>query len=257
MSDWQPSLYLEFGKERTQPSIDLVARLDKEDPGRILDVGCGPGNSTRVLQARWGHAEIIGLDRSQAMIEEAKSRYPDIQWYCADASVDLSGLGTFDIVFSNAAIQWMPNQKALLSKLFGMLRPSGVLAVQVPCAKFMPVHTELVELASAEKWKARFEKLIAPYSVHTPDYYYDILCNLTDEVDLWETDYYHIMDSHSDIVRWSSASAMRPYLDCLPDESAAAEFTEEYELALREAYPLQPGGKILFPCTRIFFIVAG
>jgi len=254
-SDWQPNLYLAFGKERTQPSIDLAARINKDDPKRIIDIGCGPGNSTNVLKVRWTQAEIVGLDNSEAMINEAKSKYPAINWIQADASDDLDKLGKFDIVFSNAAIQWIPNHKILLTNLFGMLNNDGVLAVQVPCTKYMPINTELIKLTSNGKWKNHFTNISSTYSVHTADFYYNILCGLTAEIDLWETNYFHIMNTHSEIVKWYSGSGLRPYLDCLKDDFTKNKFVKEYENALKEVYPVQSDGKILFPFTRIFFIV--
>ena len=254
MSDWKPNLYLEFGKERTQPSVDLVTRIDFDNPKRIIDIGCGPGNSANVLKSRWAQAEIIGLDNSEAMINEAKLKEPDMNWVRADASGDLTELGKFDIVFSNAAIQWMPNHENLLSKLFGMLNNGGVLAVQVPCTKYMPMHTEVVKLTSTDKWKNYFKNMANTYSIHTADFYYNILCGLTREIELWQTDYYHIMKTHSDIVKWFSGSGLRPYLDCLKDNEVKTEFLKEYEKAIKNTYSVQSDGKILFPFTRIFFI---
>ena len=254
MQDWQPGLYLEFEKERTQPSIDLVARIVSDDPQRILDLGCGPGNSTDVLAGRWPRAQIIGMDSSEAMISEAKANYPDRDWLLADASGDMSGLGTFDIIFSNAVIQWIPHLEILLPKLFNMLHENGVLAVQVPCTKYMPLHTELVNLAASEKWRTLFEAMDSSYSVHTADFYYETLSVLTADFELWETDYYHVMNSHADLVKWYSASGLRPYMDCLEEGLQAAGFIEDYEAALKVAYPLQSDGKLLFPATRIFFI---
>ncbi|MCL2343464.1 MAG: methyltransferase domain-containing protein [Firmicutes bacterium] len=254
MSNWQPNLYLTFGKERTQPSIDLVTKIDHSNPKRIIDIGCGPGNSTNVLKARWEQAEITGLDSSESMIGEAKSKYPGMNWLCADASGDLTGLGLFDVVFSNAAIQWIPNQESLLPKLFGMLNRGGILAVQVPCTKYMPIHTELEKLTSTDQWKPHFSNMASTYSVHTVDFYYDLLCRLTPDIDLWETNYFHIMNTYSDIVKWYSGSGLRPYLDCLTDAKINAEFVKEYENALKDTYPIQADGRILFPFTRIFFI---
>lgn len=254
MSDWRPNLYLTFEKERTQPSIDLVMRIDNENPKRIIDIGCGPGNSTNVLKTRWANSEIIGMDSSQSMIEQARKTYADINWICADASQDLSELGLFDIVFSNAAIQWIPNQRLLLSNLFRILNRDGVLAVQVPCTKNMPIHTELKKLVSMSKWEKHFISLSSTYSSHTADFYYDILSDLSEQIDLWETDYYHVMSSHQDIVKWYSGSGLRPYLDCLVDESIKSEFINGYENVLKNAYPMQRDTKILFPFTRIFFI---
>jgi trans-aconitate 2-methyltransferase len=116
----------------------------------------------------------------------------------------------------------------------------------------MPSHTELVKLISSEKWKNRFACLGLTYLTCSAEFYYDIICGLTDEIDLWETRYFHVMNTHADIVKWFSGTALRPYLDCLEDTS---EFLAAYENALKEAYPVQPDGKILFPFTRIFFTV--
>lgn len=254
MSDWKPNLYLAYEKERTQPSIDLVMKIEYENPKRIIDIGCGPGNSTNVLKARWPQAEIIGLDNSKTMLDDAKLKYSGIDWICADASGDLTNIGKFDVIFSNAAIQWMSEQDLLIKKLYGMLNDNGVLAVQVPCTKHMPIHTELIKLISSEKWKDKYSEFVKGYSKHTADFYYNILCDLTNEIDLWETNYFHIMNNHSHIVKWYSGSGLRIYLDCLKDEKQNADFLKDYETALRKSYPIQKDGKVLFPFTRIFFI---
>jgi len=254
MSDWQPDLYLKFAKERTQPSIDLAVRIDLSDPKRIIDIGCGPGNSTNVLKARWPQAQIVGLDNSEAMIDEARSKYPDMYWIHSDASGDLTKLGSFDIVFSNAAVQWMPNQQMLLPKLFAMLNKNGVLAVQVPCTKYMPIYTELEKLIAAEKWKDLLADIVSSDSTHAADFYYDILCGLAPQIDLWETNYFQVVNSHSDMVEWYSASGLRPYLDRLGGSPAQSEFLKEYENAVKNAYCTQIDGKLLFPYTRVFFI---
>ena len=254
MSDWKPTEYLKFEKERTQPSIDLVARINHNNPKRIIDIGCGPGNSTNIVRSRWRDAEIIGLDSSAAMINKAKENFPEMKWHRADATGDLSALGKFDIVFSNAAIQWLPNQETLLPKLFGMLNKDGVLAVQVPYTKEMPLCTELIKLISGEKWKSHFADFTEGFLKLPSDFYYNILTNLTDDLALWETRYFHVMNTHSDIVSWYRGSGLRIYLDCIKDESLKADFLNDYEAALKSAYPAQSDGKILFPFTRIFFI---
>ncbi|MCL2531131.1 MAG: methyltransferase domain-containing protein [Oscillospiraceae bacterium] len=254
MSDWKPNLYLAFEKERTQPSIDLVTRIEHETPARIIDVGCGPGNSTNVLRGRWPQAEILGLDSSQAMIEKAQRTYPDMNWLCADAAGDLSAFGRFDIVFSNATIQWIPNQEKLLANLFNLLQPGGVLAVQVPNTSHMSINIELQKLTSTAKWQPHFVAVSSSYSAHDEHFYYDILSELTDSIDLWVTNYCHVMGSHADIVKWYSGSGLRLYLDCLTDENIRNEFLQEYEQQLRQYYHTQKDGKILFPFTRVFFI---
>ncbi|MDR0478165.1 MAG: methyltransferase domain-containing protein [Desulfobulbaceae bacterium] len=255
MSDWNPNLYLKFDRERTQPAIDLTMKIMMDQPRRIIDIGCGPGNSTNVLMTRWPQAEIIGLDRSQAMIAEAKTKYPAVKWVRADASSDLTGLGRFDIVFSNAAIQWMPDHERLLPNLANMLNANGILAVQVPITDRMPIRIELDKLASSDKWKDHFLALHTQLSMHEPRFYYDIICRLSNEVDLWETQYFHIMNSHADIVKWYSSTGLRPYLDCLENDILRTGFKTDFENSLRLVYPIQADGRILFPFTRIFFTV--
>ena len=254
MSDWKPELYLKFENQRTQPSIDLVSRIDMCNPKRIIDIGCGPGNSTAVLKNRWPNADITGLDSSPAMIAQASKTDSDITWVCLDASSDLSALGRFDIVFSNAAIQWMPHHEELLPNLFSLLESGGALALQIPNTAHMPIHIALQTLVNSEKWHAQLGG-VATHSVFPAPYYYDILSTLSDDIDLWETHYYHVMESHQSIVQWYSSTGLRPYLNNLDSDSAQAAFLAEFENELKVAYPAQNNGFVLFPFVRIFVIV--
>ena len=254
MSDWKPSLYLKFEKERTQPAIDLVMKIEHENPVRIVDIGCGPGNSTSVLKARWNNSEIIGVDSSPAMIEQAQKTGENIDWVCADASSDLSNLGKFDIVFSNAAIQWIPNHEKLLSNLFELLNPNGILAVQVPDTTNMPFHTELKRFITTDEWKKFFVSLSNVYSANGYRHFYDILSDLSSHIEMWVTDYCHILNTHNEIVKWVSAAALRPYINCFNDERMKDKFLLEYENYLSKVYPKQRNNKIMFPFTRVFFI---
>jgi len=254
MSDWKPDLYLTFKKERTQPAIDLAVRIDLKDPKRIVDIGCGPGNSTAVLKNRWPEAEIVGVDNSKAMIEQAKKSDREIDWVCKDASGDLSELGKYDIVFSNAAVQWISDQRSLLCNLFDILNSGGILAVQVPNTKDMPVFIEVQKLVKTPKWERHFSSMSPIHSVHEASYFYDILCGLTKDIELWVTDYHHVMESHKDIVKWYSGTGLRPYLDCFTDDDLENEFLNDFENAIKDRYPLQKDKRVLFPFTRIFFI---
>ena len=128
MTPWKPDLYLKFKKERTQPSIDLASRILVDRPKRIIDIGCGPGNSTEVVKKRFPDSEIIGLDSSESMIEKARSSYPEGEWICADA-VSYDDPDKYDVVFSNAALQWVENIEPLLLRLSGRLTEGGALAV--------------------------------------------------------------------------------------------------------------------------------
>ncbi len=257
MSDWQPGQYLKFRNERTQPTIDLVNRIDIETPGRIIDIGCGPGNSTAILRGRWPEAEIIGLDSSSNMLEKAKIDYPDIEWALMDASDELSSLGKFDIVFSNAALQWMPRHELLIPKLYNLLSNGGVLAVQAPYIKQLPVYSDIIKTTQSPRW-SEFYTEIPEFPKHFGvNHYYDIICGLTDNLSIWQTDYVHIMTSHDDIVEWYKGTGLRPFLDMLPSDELRREFALEYRDNLSVSYATQENGKILLPFTRVFFLVYG
>jgi trans-aconitate 2-methyltransferase len=255
MSDWQPDQYLRFEKERTQPTIDLVNRLEVESPRRIIDIGCGPGNSTVILRERWPDAHVVGLDSSHSMLEKAKAKYPGCEWRLMDAAGDLSSLGAFDVVFSNAALQWIPDHETLLPNLYAQLSPGGVLAVQAPFVRDLPVYAEILAATRSPKWSEFFAKL-PEYPKHFPfSRYYDIICGLSPRLYGWQTDYLHIMPSHDDIVEWYKGSGLRPFLDLLPDDARRRDFCGEYRERIAAAYPVERDGKVILPFTRIFFLV--
>jgi trans-aconitate 2-methyltransferase len=254
MSDWNPTGYLKFEKERNQPAIDLVRRISHDNPESVLDIGCGPGNSTGILYDRWKDARIIGLDSSPAMLEKAKNTNKLINWILGDASGDLSQLGKFDVIFSNAAFQWIPDNEILINKLFNMLNPDGVLAVQVPYMERMQIRTVINKVVDRADWAAYFANLSIPYKMNTPDFYYDILSSFGTEIYLWETRYFQIMNSHDDLLQWCKSTALRPYMDCLVDEGKKSEFEKDILLIIKNNYKTKRDDKVLFPFDRIFFI---
>lgn len=138
MNTWNPDLYMQFSSERTRPSFDLVSRIKTVNPKNIIDIGCGPGNSTQVLINRWPNAAITGLDNSQEMIKKAKCDYPDQEWIHADITTFEAEI-KYDILFSNAVIQWIPNHKSLMKKFHDMLCEDGLIAVQIPLFWDMPL----------------------------------------------------------------------------------------------------------------------
>ena len=153
MFDWDSKQYLKFAAERTQPSIDLVHRLTTAAPARILDLGCGPGNSTAVLRKYFPAAELIGVDNSSAMIEQAKQDYPDLSFRLFDANDSFHNLGPqWDVIFSNACLQWVPDHQTLLVKLLDALTDDGELAVQIPLQKKTPFHALLRQIVTSEQW---------------------------------------------------------------------------------------------------------
>ncbi len=200
MSDWDPELYLRFMKERTQPVHDLISRIEIERPKRIIDIGCGPGNSTRVLKDRWPSVEIIGLDRSEAMIEKARKDCTDIKFILGNAAGDLSHLGRFDIVFANASLQWIPDHKSLIPRLFDMVSSKGVFAAQIPQFNRMPISDVIKNVVSSPKWSSFVGGVEEGYNFSSDESYYDYLSGRSNKTHMWTTDYYHVMNDHDGIM---------------------------------------------------------
>ncbi len=252
--DWNPMEYLRFRNERTQPSIDLVNRIRMDRPPRtILDIGCGPGNSSQVLLERWPDARLTGVDNSPAMIEKAQRNFPHQEWILADAS-EYVPPADFDLVFSNAAIQWIPNHRALIAKMAGMLSAEGVLAFQVPRFNEMAISRIIDSVCRSKRWRKATERCARLFAYHDAGFYYDLLSGQLKSVDIWETAYYHIMESHLSIVEWLRSTAIRPYLDAIGSENDAEDFEADLLDGIKRAYHARSDGRVFFPFKRLFFI---
>lgn len=249
---WDPQLYLKFDRERTQPSIDLAARVEIAEPRKVIDLGCGPGNSTAVLQARWPTAEITGLDSDDEMLRAARRDYPQHYWLQQDAATWKSR-GEYDVVFSNAMLQWLPNHAQAIENWFAAVAPGGALAVQVPAHLRSAVHNHILEVVSEPMWRERTSDAAHAINSAEAGYFYDILSGLSQRIDLWVTEYCHVLDGPEEIINWMRGTGLRPYLNVL---SPGEQQRFEAELLERVAvsYPRQQDGKVLFPFRRLFFI---
>ena len=252
MLDWNPEQYEKFIKDRTQPAIDLANKLEVKEAKCILDLGCGTGNSTRILKDRFPDAMVIGADNSGEMLAKAKITHPDIEFMSLDAGGDLSEVrGNFDIVFSNACIQWIPNHKILLPKLMLLLRRGGVLAVQIPIQSEHPVHIIMNELVTTAKWKDKLSQ--RNYNNLSTSEYYDVLSGISDDFEMWETIYCHRMPNYESIIEWYKGTGLRPYLEQL-SETDVEDFVSDVYRELKNRYKIQRNGEIMFRFPRLFFI---
>lgn len=252
MMDWDAALYSRFERERTLPARDLCRAIPLESPARILDVGCGIGNSTAVLKERWPGAQITGADLSESMLAAARSRLPDVEFIRFDASKEFPTLAAdYDLVFSNACIQWVPDHPALLRSMMSVLRPGGMLAVQTPMNDDEPIHRIILELARSVRWREHFPD---PHVFHnlTQERHFDELSCISRDFSLWQTTYCHRMPSHLHILDWYRSTGLRPYLSRLGPEDAAA-FEAEVLKKLTKTYPVQRNGEIIFRFPRFFF----
>jgi len=252
MSTWNPASYLKFERERTLPCRDLVSRIELTTPSRIADLGCGPGDSTAVIASRWPEAKIVGVDNSREMLETARKSGIPAEWLLSDIR-EWKPEVPFDILFSNAAFQWIPDHEREIPRLFSFVADNGALAFQIP------THTDLwydvlKELTGNLRWHTYFHDAPSDFYSYELGFYYDLLSSNSRKIDLWDTKYFHVLPSPEAIVEWTRSTALRPLLDRLPDEKSRNAFVGDYTKAISVAYKRRPDGNLLFPFRRRFVI---
>ncbi len=255
MPAWDPNLYLRYANERARPAADLIAQIRIESPASIIDLGCGPGNSTEQLQQRWPEAVITGVDNSPEMLAQAKNNHPGWQWLLCDIETWKPDTPV-DLIFSNAAFHWVPGHATLFRSMINSVAPGGALAVQMPNNFQSPAHFVIQEVALGgdPRWAKAMVGVSGTFTVQPPAFYYDVLRKHASRVDIWETEYQHVMDGPKAIFDWIRSTGMRPYLDRLPDAEQKKLFEEMCLEGFQEAYRPNDQGKVLFPFRRMFIV---
>lgn len=254
---WDPAQYGKFAAERMRPVDDLLARLPGDAPASVYDLGCGDGRVTRLLAERWPGARITGVDSSAAMLDAARTLLPAVTWVEADIAdwVSAARGEPADVVFANASLQWLDDHRFLFPGLMDLVAPGGALAVQMPRNFEAPSHRCMREAAEAGPWKVKLEGLGREAPVEEPATYHRILAPRASRVDIWETEYLHVLEGDDPIVEWTRGTGLGPYLEAL-DASQREAFLADYTARITGAYPKGDDGRTLFPFRRLFIVAA-
>ena len=249
---WNPEQYLQFAQPRLPPAMDLLARVALASPARVCDLGCGTGSATRAIAQRWPRAEVTGVDDSDTMLAQAARDGGAIRWVRAGIAGWVPER-PLDLVYSNAALHWLPDHGTLFPRLLDALAPGGVLAVQMPRNFEAPSHTLIERTVRDGPWRARLEPLLRPVPVGEPRAYHALLAPRCASVDIWETEYLQVLHGPDPVKEWTKGTWLKPLLDAL-DAADRPAFEEAYARRLRVAYPAEPDGSTLFPFRRLFIV---
>jgi trans-aconitate 2-methyltransferase len=206
-----------------------------------------------VLRTRWPNAHVTGLDSDPAMLMQARSTDAKVEWIQADAG-SWQPREPFDVVFSNALLQWVPDHAALLPRLFAAVAPGGALAVQIPAHLNSPLHRHILEVANSPEWAATLGNVPHGIISHDVGFYYDTLRPLASHIDLWETEYVHVLENSEAILTWIRGTGLRPFLQGLPNDTDRSRFEADLLARVKVSYPPRSAGRVLFPFRRLFFV---
>ena len=251
---WNPDVYLRYKAYRARPALDLLAQIPLEVAGPIADLGCGPGNVTRRLKEHWPERQVTGVDTSPDMLAKAAADYgeTDMHWQQGDiATLQPDRLQA--LVFSNAALHWVPNHAEVLPRLTKMIVPNGWLAFQIPVTEQCPYQICIRETVTSDRWASQLAHVWMYKDPMDPAQFYDLLAPACQSVDIWVTDYHHVLEGENPVFEWIIGTGLTPYLSVL-DATDQAEFIADYSTRVAKAYPKEADGKTLFLMKRIFVL---
>jgi len=249
---WDPVQYLKFSQPRLRPALELLARVPLEAPRVVYDLGCGTGSMTGIMAERWPQAQITGIDDSPDMLQRAGQAAGNLHWLRQDIAA-WQPTAAADLIYSNAALHWLPDHERLLHRLIGHMAPGGVLAVQMPRNFSAPSHRAVGETVRAGPWRAQLEPLLRETPVAEPPWYLNLLSAVCSEVDLWETQYFQVLRGEHPVLEWIKGTWLQPLLMALPGGQRGA-FEQDYARRVASAYPRRADGTTVLPFLRLFFV---
>jgi len=225
---WNPEQYGRFKAERELPFFDLLGMVQRETPlRRVVDLGCGTGELTSELHRQLGATETLGIDASAEMLARAPADSPvrfekhDIRTFEPE--------GKFDLVWSNAALQWLDDHPNLFARLTKYVAPGGQLAVQMPANFDFPTHVIAGEVAGEEPFRAPLGGYRRDFPLLAPEAYAQLLHELGYTKQCVRLQVYaHLLPSREDVVEWVKGSLLTEYQGRLSAE-VFARFLERYK----------------------------
>jgi len=248
---WNPDQYARFAGPRLQPGLDLINRLPVDAAISVaVDLGCGTGELTALLSDRYPGADVIGVDSSAALLDKARDQFPSQRWIEGDIG-RWQPDGPASLIFSNAALHWLPDHDRLLPRLVANLAKGGLLAVQMPRNHEAPSHALMRAVADQPRFAGRTKLRREP--VADPGAYDALLSPLVDRIEVWETEYWHRLTGDEPVYEWVKSTGLRPVLDALEGDDREA-YLADYRQRLIDAYPRREDGITLFPFRRLFLL---
>lgn len=233
MSSWDPEQYQRFRDQRRQPFLDLLELVRPAPAMRVVDLGCGSGELTRILHRRLGARETLGIDSSDTMLPEPDSRSNDGLRLVRRSIEGFDDAGEYDLVFSNAALHWVPNHEALFPRLAAALTTTGQLAVQMPANWDQPSHRTARDVAAEEPFRDALGGFVHPVHVMAPEAYAVLLHRLGfREQHVRVQIYGHLLDGAGDVVEWVKGSLLTTYRGRLSTDMYD-RFVDRYRSLLR------------------------
>lgn len=252
MPSWNPEQYLKFSDHRLRPAVDLLARIPSQHPKVVYDLGCGPGNVTLLLKERWPDARVVGVDSSADMLRKARETTPSIEFVEGDIKTWSPEVAP-DLIFSNATLHWLEDHHRLLPRLARSVNAGGVLAIQMPHNHNSPAQAAIRATAADGPWHDKLRNVQGILPVGSPADYYRILSPACRALDIWETEYLHILEGEDPVAEWHKGTALRPFLDALA-EPERSQFFLAFSERVRKIYPKEADGRTLLPFLRIFIV---
>jgi trans-aconitate 2-methyltransferase len=250
---WNPELYLRYAAYRARPADDLLPRIHLNVAGDIYDLGCGPGTLTKRLKDKWPDRRVTGVDSSADMLAAAREKFPHgIEWRQADIAAWAPTTAPA-LIFANASLHWVPDHPALIPRLMSALAPGGVLAFQIPESGTQPYHHCIETVIASPRWRERLKGVHPHDDPLRPRAYYDLLAPMAADIDVWETDYHHVLEGDDPVTEWISSTGLGPFLSVLSETEKPA-FLADYRVCAQAAYPRQADGKVLFTMRRLFLL---